>query len=132
LNTRLEVALKEVPRQFLEGWVTETIYAHKICYTPERQQEEKKQQKKEQLDTIIAGKKQAKSFRKKQSLKNQENLAVSIILGIVIGIIVGGTGGTISHFVFGFGSSWQSSSIWGFCSVSILTIVSILIFSLLD
>jgi hypothetical protein len=132
LNTRLEVAIKEVPRQFLEGWVTETLYAHKICYTPERQQEEKRQHKKEQIDILIASKKQAKSFRQKQSLKNQESLAVSIISGIILGIIVGGSGGAISHFVFGFGSSWQSATIWGFCSVSILTIVTILILSFLD
>ncbi len=132
LNTRLEVAIKEVPRQFLDGWVTETLYAHKICYTPERQEKEKRERKKEQLDTIFAKNKQAKSFRQKQSLKNQESLAVSIILGIVIGIIVGSSGGAISHFVLGFGSSWQSATLWGFCSVSLVSIVTILILSWLD
>jgi len=132
LNTRLEVALKELPRQFLEGWVTETLYTHKICYTQERQEEEKKKQKREQIEQVIASKRQTKNLRKRQSNKNKENLVVSIILGVALGILVGGLGGVTSHFVLGFGSTWKSAAWFGFCSVSILTVVTVWIFSLFD
>lgn len=132
LNTRLEVAIKEVPRQFLDGWVTETLYAHKICHTPERQEEEKRQQKKEQINQIINKKRQTKNFRLRQSRNNKETLAVSIILAIVMGILVGSAGGVISHYILGFGSTWKSAALLGFFSVSILTIVTVWIARLLD
>jgi F0F1-type ATP synthase assembly protein I len=124
----LELAVKEVQRQFLDGWVTESLYAHRVCYTKERQEEEKIQHKNERLENIRANKKNANNFRKKQATKNQETLAVSIILGLALGIIVGGLGGGISHLVFGFGTSWRSAALLGFCSVSILTVVAVWIF----
>lgn len=132
LNRRLEVAIKEVPRQFLEGWIAETLYAHKICYTLERQVEEKKQQKKEQVETIGTNKRQTSNRRAKQAEKNRETLIVSLILGLVIGLIVGGGGGGISHLMFGFGSTWESAAFFGFCSVSLLTVVVVWTFSLFD
>jgi DNA-directed RNA polymerase subunit RPC12/RpoP len=132
LNTRLEVAIKEVPRQFLEGWITETLYAHKICYTSERQEAEKKLQKQDKLDTILANKRQSKTHRIQQATKSRETLAVSLILGLVIGLLLGGVGGGLSHLAFGFASNWKSAALWGFCSVSLLTVVVVWIFSLFD
>ncbi len=128
LNKNLELAVKEVQGQFLDGWVTETLYAHRICYTKERQEDEQIQQKNERLENIRANKKIANNLRQKQATKNQETLAVSIILGLALGIIVGGLGGGISHFVFGFGTSWRSAALLGLCSVSILTVVAVWIF----
>lgn len=132
LNTRLEVAIKEVPRQFLDGWVTETLYAHKICYTPERQAEEKKQQKKDQIDQVVASKRKSRNRREKQAAKYQETLVVSIVFGLAIGFFIGGLGGGISHLVFGFGNSWKSAALFGFGSVSLLTVVVVWFFSLFD
>lgn len=132
LNTRLEVAIKEVPRQFLEGWITETLYAHKICYTSERKEAEKKLQKQEKLNTILANKRQSKTHRIKQAVKSRETLAVSLILGLVIGFFLGGVGGGLSHLAFGFASNWKSAALWGFCSVSLVTVVVVWILSLFD
>lgn len=133
LNKNLEVAVKEVQRQYLDGWVTETVYAHKICYTPQRQAEEQIQQKKEQREKTRATQANTNRLRtKKQAEQRRETLATAIILGLALGLIVGGLGGGLSHVFFGFGSSWKSTALGGFCSVSILTAVAVWIVSFFE
>jgi hypothetical protein len=132
LNTKLEVGVKEVRRQFLSGLLTETIYAHRICYTKERQEQEIKLQKKERIDQAKVNKKHTETIRQKQTSRNIETLALSISFGLAIGIIIGGLGGGISYFVFGFGSSWQNAALLGFGCVFVLTIFGVCIFSFID
>ncbi|HEY9665213.1 MAG TPA: hypothetical protein V6C91_00320 [Coleofasciculaceae cyanobacterium] len=132
LNKSLEVAVRESQRQFLEGWVAETIYAHRICYTKDRQEAEEKRQKKEQLEKTRVHQENTSRRRLKQTGKSRENFAVSIILGLTLGILVGGLGGGLSHFVFGFGGSWESAALLGFCSVSTLTVVLVLMVSFFE
>lgn len=132
LNKSLEVAIRESQRRFLDGWIAATVYAHRICYTKERQAAEEKQQKDEQLEKARAYQENTSHRRRKKTGKYRENLAISIILGLTLGIIVGGLGGGLSHFVFGFGGSWESAALLGFCSVSILTVVAVLIVSFFE
>jgi hypothetical protein len=49
-----------------------------------------------------------------------------------MGILVGSSGGIIFHYILGFSSTWKSAALWGFGSVSILTIVTVWIARLLD
>lgn len=132
LNKRLEVEVKEVSRPFLEGWITETLYAHRICYTTERQEEEKRLLLKERLEKRQINKKLTERINQKQSSRHKETLGLSILLGLVVGIIVGGLGGGISHFLLGFASSWKSAALLGFCGVSIMTVVIVWILSLFE
>ncbi len=132
LNKSLEVAIKEVSRPFLSGIITETLYAHRICYTSERQEQEEQLKKRQKLDQSRITRKKAEIRRSKQVSKNKETLAFSIFLGLAAGIIIGGVGGGISHFVFSFSSSWQSAALIGFGGVSILTVVAVWIFSLFE
>jgi hypothetical protein len=132
LNKNLEVAVKEVNRQFLTGWVTETIYAHKICYTKQRQEQEEKSQKKELIDNEYIKKKRAKELRNQKAKRNRETLILSVASGLVIGAIVGGVGGAIFHLVWGFASSWRSAAFLGFGGVSVLTMIAVWLFSLVE
>lgn len=132
LNKNLELKVKEVSRQFLTGWIAEPIYAHRVCYTKERQKEEQILHKKEAIAKEYAKKKRASELRKKQALRNQETLVLSLVLGILLGIIIGGLGGGISHFVWGFAVNWKNASLFGFSSVFILTIIAVWVFSLFE
>jgi hypothetical protein len=132
LNTRLEVAVKDVQRQFLDGWVTDTLYAHRICYTQERQDEEKKRQKREQIDQVVTKRKQSSFRRNKRSKNYGETLVISLTLGLALGAVVGGVGGGISHFLFGFGYDWKNAAGLGFFGVAVLTGAAVWIYSLFD
>lgn len=132
LNKSLEVKVKEVSRPFLTGWITEPVYAHKLCYTQERQEEEQKLQKKERITKEYVKKKKASDSRKKQALRNRETLILSVCLGLVIGLIVGGLGGVVSHFVWGLASSWKNAALFGFGGIFVLTVVTVWIFSVFD
>ena len=132
LNKNLEVEVKQVSRPFLEGWVTETLYGHKICYTKERQDQEKRAQQKERIEKERIAIKRSANLREKQSSRTRETLFLSIFLGLAIGILIGGLGGVIAHFIFGFASSWQVAALLGFFGVSLLTIVAVWIFSIFD
>jgi hypothetical protein len=128
----LEVAVKQVSRPFLEGWVTESLYAHKICYTKERQEQEKRAQQKERIEKERIARNRSSNLREKQLSKTRETLFLSIVLGLAIGIIIGGLGGVIVHFSFGFASSWQVAAMLGFFGVSLLSIVAVWIFSIFE
>jgi hypothetical protein len=128
----LEVAVKQVSRPFLEGWVTETLYAHKICYTKERQDQEKRSQQKERLEKERIARTRSANLREKQLSRTRETLFLSIFLGLAIGIIIGGLGGVIAHFIFGFASSWQVAALLGFFGIYIVSIVAVWIFSIFD
>ena len=133
LNKNLEVAIKDVNRQFLDGYVTETLYAHKVCYTQDRQDKEKIQQKKEKFEQARANRQNYQNRRQKhRSDKIRETLAMSLILGLGVGLIVGGLGGGISHFAFGFGYNWKNAALLGFSGVSILTGIAVGIFNLFE
>ena len=132
LNKRLEVEVKEVSRPFLEGWITETIYAHKICYTTERQEQEKTLLIKERSEKKQIDRKRRERINKKQSARNIETLGLSVGLGLVLGIVVGGLGGGIAHFIFGFSFSLKNTALFGFCLVFIGTIVIVWILSLFE
>ena len=132
LNKNLEVAVKQVSRPFLEGWVTETLYAHKICYTKERQDQEKRSQQKERLEKERIARTRSANLREKQLSRTRETLFLSIFLGLAIGIIIGGLGGVIAHFIFGFASSWQVAALLGFFGIYIVSIVAVWIFSIFD
>lgn len=130
LNTNLEVAIKENNRPFLDGWITETIYAHKICYTSERQQAEQKLLKQDHLEKQQFEKQQVARLKAIKSQKNKERSGLAIISGLVLGLILGSGGGIILNGLFTFGFSWLSVAIFGFCSVFMLTLVVFLIVSL--
>lgn len=132
LNKNLEVEVKQVNRQFLDGWVTEPVYGHRVCYTKERQAEEKKLQNKEQVDQKQVSKKLAEMRHQKRVAKNKETLALSLVLGLTAGIILGGLGGLGFHFIWGFGYSWKSAGLWGFSCVFILTVVGVWISSFFE
>lgn len=132
VNTRLEVAVKEVQRRFLDGLVLETVYAHKVCYTKEREVKERGIRAQNQSDTKLSRKINTNNLRKKQTKKYQETLALSLVLGLLLGLIVGGLGGVISHFAFGFGLTWQSAALLGFGGVFLLTVGAIWIISLFE
>lgn len=132
LNQNLEVAVKEVSRQFLTGWTTETLYAHKVCYTTERQEQERISQQRERIEKKHINRKKNESIRKRQSARNKETLFLSIFLGLALGVIVGGGGGVTSHFIFGFGASWKNAALFGSCSVFLLTVVAVWLFSLFE
>lgn len=83
--------MKEVQRQYLDGWVTETVYAHKICYTPEKQAKEHIQQKKEQREKARVNQVNTNRLRtKKQAEQRRETLVTSITLGLALGLMCGG------------------------------------------
>jgi F0F1-type ATP synthase assembly protein I len=132
LNKNLEVKVKEVSRQFLTGWVNEPIYAHRLCYTKERQEQERKLLKKETIAQEYGKKKRSSESRKKQASRNRETLFLSIALGLVVGIIIGGLGGVVSHFVWGVASSWISAALFGSTGVFIVTIVAVWILSIFE
>lgn len=132
LNKNLEVALKDVERQFLDGWITEKIYAHRVCYTNERQEQERALQNKERFNQEKINRKRAEIKRNKKSERNLETLALSIVLGLAIGGIFGWLGGGILHSLYGFGSSWKSAAWFGFSFVFVLTVAAVWIFSLFE
>jgi hypothetical protein len=129
LNTNLEVAIKEENRPFLDGWITETIYAHKICYTPERQKAEQDLLKKDHLDKQRFEKQKKARISNQKAEKTRRRLGLAITSGGVLGIVVGGLGGIILNVILALGFSWQSIAFWGFCSVFMVTLVAFLIFS---
>jgi F0F1-type ATP synthase assembly protein I len=129
LNTNLEVALKEESRPFLDGWVTETVYAHKICHTPERQKAEQDLLKQEHLDKLRFEKQKQARISTQKAEKNRKRIGLAITSGLVLGIVVGGVGGVILNVIFALGFSLQSIALFGFCSVFIVTLVAFLIFS---
>jgi len=132
LNKNLEVHIKEVSRPFLDRWITEPVYAHNICYTEERQEEEKKIQRQEYLEMVKINRKRTEQIDKKTSKKHKETLILSISLGLAIGVIFGGLGGVISHWILGFGGSFQSAGLFGFYCVFVLTVTAVWIFSFFD
>lgn len=131
LNKSLEVAVKEASRPFLEGWITETVYAHKVCYTPERQNEERNLQRKEQLEIERLKKKRAETLQNQQLSKRKEILGLSIFIGLVVGILAGALGVAL-HFILGFGSSWKVAGLWGSIGAFILTVATVWILSLIE
>jgi hypothetical protein len=132
LNKSLEVAVKEVNRQFLDGVIRETIYSHKVCFTKERQVKERNLQMQSQQEMQQARSKHYANIRSQRTEKNIETLALSIFFGLVMGIIVGVLGGVAAHFMIGFGSSWQTAAFLGFCLVSVVTVVVVWIFSFFE
>jgi len=112
--------------------VTEPVYAHRVCYTKERQEEERRLQKKEHLEEKQVSKKLAEMRQQKRIAKNRETLALSLVLGLTAGIILGGLGGLGSHFIWGFGYSWKNAVLWGFSGVFILTVVGVWISSFFE
>ncbi len=132
LNKNLEVGVKQVNRQFLDGWIKETIYAHRICYTKERQEQELKLRKKERLEQVKIDTMLSNRRHNKQDSRNRETLFLSISLGLALGIIVGGLGGVISHFRVGFGSSLPSAALFGFACVFVVTVAAVWIFSFFE
>jgi hypothetical protein len=132
LNKNLEVKVKEVSRPFLDHWITEPIYAHKICYTQEREEQEQKLKTQEYLESVKVQKQRLEQINRKKTRRNKETLALSIGLGLALGIIFGGLGGLTSHLVFGFGTSFQSAALFGFYCVFILTVAAVWILSFLE
>ena len=132
LNKNLEVQIKEVSRPFLDRWITEPVYAHKACYTEERQEEEKKLQRQEYLETVRTNRKRTEHINQKKSTRHKETLVVSLALGLAIGAIFGGLGGVTSHLLLGFGTSFQSAGLFGFYCVFVLTVAAVWIFSFFD
>jgi hypothetical protein len=132
LNKSLEVEVKKVSRQFLDGWVAEPVYAHRVCYTSERQEQERKLQNKEQIDQKRVSEKLVEIRHQKRIAKNKETLVLSIVLGLTAGIILGGLGGLSSHFIWGFGYSWKSAVLFGFSVAFILTVVGVWISSFFE
>jgi len=130
LNTSLEIALKEASRPFLDGWVTETIYSHKICYTSERQKEEQDSLKKEQLAIQRVKQERAKVLKEDKAERSQRTIGLAIASGLVVGIVFGSFGGLVFNWVFNFGFSWLSTALFGFGFGFILTIVGFLLVSL--
>jgi hypothetical protein len=112
--------------------VTKPVYAHRVCYTEERQDEEKRLQKKEQVDAKQVSKKLAEMRHQKRVAKNRETLALSLVLGLTAGIILGGLGGLGSHFIWGFGYSWKNAALSGFSGVFILTVIGVWISSFFE
>jgi hypothetical protein len=129
LNTNLEVAIKEENRPFLDGWVTETIYAHKLCYTSERQDAEQNLLKQQHLDKLRFEKQKKLRVSAQKAELTRKRLGLGLTSGLILGIVVGGLGGVILNLIFALGFSWQSIAIFGFCSVFIVTFVAFLIFS---
>lgn len=132
LNKSLEVAVKEVSRQFLDGLTTEKVYSHNVCYTKERQVKERGLQAREQREMQNARINHTESRRNKQAERNIETLILSLFFSLVLGIIVGTLGGVVAHFMIGFGSSWQGAAFLGFCWVSAVTVVAVWIFSFFE
>lgn len=132
LNKSLEVKVKEVSRQFLTGWVSEPVYAHRICYTKERQNEERKLQKTEAIAQEYANKKRARELRKNKALRNRETLFLAVALALVLGIMIGSLGGILAHFVWGFASSLSSAALFGFSGIFVVTIIVVLILSIFE
>ncbi len=129
LNTNLETALKEKSRPFLDGWITETIYAHKICHTPERQKAEQDLLKKDHLDKLRFEKQKQVRISEQKAEQIRKRIGLAITSGLVLGVVVGGLGGVILNVIFVLGFSWQSTAIFGFGSVFIVTLVAFLLFS---
>ena len=132
LNKSLEVQVKEASRPFLDGWITEPVFAHKICYTQERQEQEKNLQRKEALEIVKLNRKRSDNLRQKKVRRNQETLILSIAFGLAFGIIVGSLGGVTAHWILGFGSSIQGAALLGFYWVFILTVAAVWIFSFFE
>jgi hypothetical protein len=132
LNKNLEVKVKDISRQLLDGWITETLYAHKICYTQERRDQERISQLKERAEQERIKKIRGASKQNKQSERNIETLLLSISIGLPLGIIFGGLGGVIAHFMLGFSSSWQSAALLGFAGIFLVTIGVVWILSLFE
>lgn len=132
LNKSLEVAVKQVNRQFLDGVTRETVYSHKVCYTKERQVKERGLQVREQQDMQNARSNHNANRRNQRTEKNIETLALSIFFGLAMGIIVGVLGGVAAHFTIGFGTNWQNAALLGFSLVSVVTVVAVWIFSFFD
>lgn len=124
LNKSLEVAVKEASRPFLEGWVTETVYAHRICYTSERQEEEKRLLAKEQREKERLYPQKAATRHNQKAERKIEALISSVFIGLFVGVLIGGISVTL-NFILRFGYNWQVAGIWGFGSAFILTIISI-------
>jgi hypothetical protein len=132
LNKSLEVAVKEVNRQFLDGVTRETIYSHKVCFTKERQVKERGLQMRSQQEMQQARNKHKENIRNQRTEKNIETIALSIFFGLAMGIIVGVLGGVAAYFTIGFGSSWQNAALLGFGGVSLVTVVVVWIFSFFE
>jgi len=132
LNKSLEVAVKQVNRQFLDGVTRETVYSHKVCYTKERQVKERGLQRREQQEMQKARSNHNASIRNQRTEKNIETLALSIFLGLAMGIIVGVLGGVAAHFIIGFGSNLQNAAFLGFSLVFLVTVVAVWIFSFFE
>ncbi|MFB8787655.1 MAG: hypothetical protein U7123_02080 [Potamolinea sp.] len=132
LNKSLEVAVKEVNRQFLDGLIRETVYAHKVCYTKERQVKERGLQTREQQDMQKARSNHNTNRRNQRTEKNIETLVLSIFLGLAMGIIVGALAGVGAHFLLGFSSNWQGAAFLGFAWVAAVTVVAVWIFSFFE
>lgn len=132
LNKSLEVQIKEVSRPFLDRWITEPVYGHTICYTQERQEEEKKLQRQEYIEKVRINRKRTEHINQKEANKHKETLILSIVLGLAIGVIFGGLGGVTSHWILGFGSSFQSAALFGFYCVFVLTVAAVWLFSFFD
>ena len=129
LNTNLETAIKEESRPFLDGWITETIYAHKLCYTPERQNAEQNLLKQEHLDQQRFEKQKLARISGHKADQTRKRMGLALISGSVLGLVVGSLGSIIINVIFVLGFSWQSVALFGFFSVFLLTITTFLIFS---
>jgi F0F1-type ATP synthase assembly protein I len=126
----LERAIKEASRPFLDGWITETIYAHKVCYTTDRQKEEEDLLKKEQLALQRVKRDRSKVLKEDKAERSRRTIGLAIASGLVVGIVFGSFGGVIFNWIFNFGFSWQSTALFGFGFGFILTIVGFLMVSL--
>lgn len=131
LNTSLEIAIKDGERQFLDGWIAQTTYAHKICYTQERQEAEQNLLRKEQLLKMQFKRERAKVLREDKKEQIIKNIGVAILSGLVIGTLVGGLGSVILNWIFKLGFNWQSTALFGFLGFFLLTIVIVLFYSML-
>lgn len=129
LNTNLEVAIKENNRPFLDGWINETIYAHKICYTPERQKNEQDLLKQDHLEKQRFEKQQQARHKAIKAQQTKERVGLAIVAGLVLGLIVGGGGGIILNGIFRLGFSGLGIAVFGFSLVFVLTLVVFLILS---
>lgn len=131
LNTSLEVAIKDTERQFLDGWITETTYAHKICYTQERQAAEQKRLRDEHLLTLKFKKSRSKVLRADKKERIIKTIGTALLYGLVIGSIFGGLGAVTFNWIFKLGFNWQSTALFGFLVIFLLTIFAILLAGLL-